>query len=217
MKYLFLVCVLFFSIWNIANAIPIPALAIWYEFVLLMIPSVLAFYSFILFYFRKYIFYINVYTYISFIFLYFVHYYITQEFVLYDKEYILFFFLLGIIILIYKIFKLHFLNYFLIPLLLSFNFFIININYHLYEFKKISNCIELNMYINVEIKNILYKDNFFVVYWYDRESSVSAYSIVENSLLDEKFYLNKWKYYIVYWWNRWLWKWLSDLSYNCIK
>jgi hypothetical protein len=73
------------------------------------------------------------------------------------------------------------------------------------------------MYSNIKITKILYKDNFMVIYWVDLETWITAYWVLENWLLDTNFYLNKWKYYIVHWWNRWLWKWLADLIYNSIN
>jgi hypothetical protein len=41
MKQSILIILLFFSIVNIANAIPIPALVIWYDFLLLSLPAIL--------------------------------------------------------------------------------------------------------------------------------------------------------------------------------
>jgi hypothetical protein len=97
------------------------------------------------------------------------------------------------------------------------NFFFIKIDYNLYEFKQIFNKVEKSLYSNIKITEVLYKDNFMVIYWYDTESKVNAYAVIENWLLDEKYYLHTWKYYIVHWWNRWLWKGLSDLVYKIIK
>ena len=73
------------------------------------------------------------------------------------------------------------------------------------------------MYDNIVIKNVMFKDNFFVVYWSDIESNVNAYVVVQRWLLDEKYYLQENGYFIVHGWNQWLWKGLWDVAYGCIK
>lgn len=70
MKQLILIILLFFSIWKITNAIPVPALVIWWDYFLLAIPFILTIFSTIYFYFRKYIFWINIYLLILSVFLY---------------------------------------------------------------------------------------------------------------------------------------------------
>jgi hypothetical protein len=56
MKQIILIILLFFTIVNVTYAIPIPALVVGWDFVILAIPMILSIFSAIYFYFRKYIF-----------------------------------------------------------------------------------------------------------------------------------------------------------------
>ncbi len=215
MKKIVLIFLVFFSLWNIVYAIPIPWLYFWYEILLFIIPSVLTFLTFIYFYFKKYLFYINIFCLIIVFILYFVHFFLTKEIFLYKYEYL--FFIILLLFLLFSYIK-KIIGFFLLILILSLNIFFIKIDYNLLSFRLISNCVENTINsTNIKITEILYKDNFIVIYWYDTDSKIKAYSVIENWLLEGWFYLNKWKYYIVYWldWN--LWRKLSFLSYNCIK
>lgn len=213
MKKLILILLIFFSYINITNAIPISALAIWYEFILLAIPSLLAFFSIIFFYFRKYLFYINIYLLVFSIFLYFIHFYITKEFFFYNFEYL--FFIISIIFFILSYFHKN-VWYIVLFFLLSLNIFLFKVDYNLYKFKNIFNCIEKNMYLNIEIIKILYKDNFFVVYWYHNETKTLTYTII--GIWDWTKKCKKiWDYNNCNWWDRLLWKGFSDLANYCIK
>ncbi len=200
-----------------AYAIPIPALLIGGDFILLLIPIVMGFFSIIYFYFRKYIVLINIFLLVLSIILYSFHFFITHELFLLSYEYMAFFLVALVWFLSYKIQGLSFIWFLILPILLVLSIFLMYIDVNLYNFHNIWKCIQKDMYSNINIKKSLYKDNFLVIYWYDTESKRNAYTVIENGLLDSEYYLNKGKYYIVHGWDRWLWKWLSDLAYKCIK
>ncbi|MFK7780295.1 MAG: hypothetical protein QM490_04030 [Candidatus Gracilibacteria bacterium] len=214
MRKLILIILFFGSIINIANAIPIPALAIGYEFLLFAIPSILGFFSITFLYFRKYLLKINSFLFITGIILYFIHFSITDEIFYIDLEYFLFILILGIGIISYRS---RFLHYILVLFLIGINFFLINIDYNLYEFKQIYNNVEKNMYSNIEITDVLYKDNFMVLYGFDIENKVKARVVIEKGLSDLIYHLKKGKYYIAHSGDIELGSLLANLAYGAIK
>lgn len=216
MKKLFLIFLLFFSIVNTTYAIPVATLVIWYDFLIVLIPTIFWFFSIIYFYFRKNIFYINIFLVITSIFLYFFHFHITKEYFIFDYEYGLFFIIIVFLWLIYKYIYLYFINYIIVLWLIIMNIFFIKIDYNLYELKQIYLEVEKNMYSNIVINKVIYKDNFMAIYSFDTETKVSAYTVIW--IWDEvKHCIQKWKYNICNWWNSFLSKWISSLVYEAIK
>jgi len=211
-----LTILLFCSLIQITNAIPVPVLVIWGDFILLAIPFILTISYTIYFYFRKYIFWINIYLFLLSIFLYFIHFYITDEIFINNYEYLYFLLILILFLFIYKTFKFNFLNYILIFLLIWINFFLIKIDYNLYEFKQLYSKIENNMYSNIKITKVIYKDNFTSIYTYDKETNLESYVVVWiwNQV---SHCTKKWKYNVCTWGDRNLWKILSKLVYSFIK
>ena len=216
MKKIILIILLYLSIINITYAIPIPALVIWWDYILLAIPVILWVFSTIYFYFKKYIFWINVYLSVFSIFLYFIHFNITKEIFFFKKEYLLFGIVILAIWLIYKFKKLNILNYLIVIFLIWINFFLIKIDYNLYEFIQIANKVEQNMYSNIKITNILYKDNFISIYYNDIETKKVAYTVIWI-WEDVSKCVKKWKYNICNWWDIWLSKWFSSIVYKVIQ
>lgn len=214
MKQILIGLLLFVSLLQVANAIPVPALIIGADFLLFLTPILVSFFTLIYFYFKKYIFWINILWLLFVLVMYIWHFTITQELLFFVYE---IYFFLCIIITSFMLNKIKYMKYFLLIILIWPSSLLIKTNLSIYNYKKISTCIEETMYDNIVIKNIMFKDNFFVVYWNDIESNVNAYVVVQMWLLDEKYYLQKNGYFIVHGWNQWLWKGLSDIAYSCIK
>jgi hypothetical protein len=216
MRQIILIILLFFTIVNITYAIPIPALVVGWGFVLFLIPAVLSLFSAIYFYFNKYIFWLNIYLLICGGFLYYYHYYLTKELFLFNYEYLIFWMILIVLWLVYKFKKLSFIKYLLVISLLWINFFLIKIDYNLYEFKKIANKVEKDIYSNIKITNILYKDNFVVFYIFDKELQKKSYSVVWKWKQVKHCYKIK-KFHICNSWDKWLSELFSSLLYKSIK
>jgi hypothetical protein len=216
MRIIILSAIVFFNIINITNAIPVPALVIWYDFILFASPFILSIFSFIYFYFKKYIYTINILLYILIQILYNLHYYTTQEFLFFDKEYIILL-SLGLFLFIlqkYKNVKIY--NIIIVWLLILLSTFLIKIDYNLYKFHIIHQEMKKNIYSNFIIKDQVYKDNFMVIYAHDLESKENWY-IVIGIWKEVEHCKKKWIYNICTWWSRWVWEWLSILAYNIIK
>lgn len=136
MRKIILIVLLFFSISHMVNALPIPALVLWYEFILLAVPTVLWFFTLILFYFRKYLFWINLYLFIWSIVLYIIHFYITNEVFIFEYEYLLFWVFIFIWVFSYK-YKC--IQYGLVLLLMILHISFLKIDHNLYAYKTICN------------------------------------------------------------------------------
>ncbi len=211
MRQLILIIFLFSSIVNIANAIPIPALVVGWDFVILAIPAILWVFSAIYFYFRKYIFWINIYLLLFSIFLYFIHYNITKELFLFEYEFLIFWIFILFLWLIYKFKKLNFLNYLITLLLIWISFFLIKIDYNLWKYVT-----DVNKFTKIvwksKINKVLIKDNFFVIYFnnYRKELVVSncmeweknnKYLLLKKNIKDfDKHPLKNW---MCIYWNYW--------------
>lgn len=208
--------ILFFNIIYITHAIPVPAVIIWYDFILLATPFILSIFSFIYFYFKKYVYKINLLLFILSILLYFIHYYITKESLIFEQEYVIFFVLWITLYLSYWYKWSNVYNIIIIALLIIISTFLLKIDYNLYKFQVIYQEIKNNIYSNFIIKDIVYKDNFIVIYAYDIETKESWYLIIW--IWKEVQHCEKrWIYNICTWWSREVWKWLSILAYKGIK
>ena len=201
---------------QITYAIPLPALVLGMDFLLFIIPVTLSIFTAVYFYFRKYILYINIYLFILSSILYIFHFFYTKQYFIYGYEYII-----WIIIMLWFVYtwifqKWRIIHYLLVFFLILVSIFLSYTSINLYKSIHISQCIEDNIYSNVVITDIFYKDNFFLVEGYDNESKLESYVVVwvwewVNHCT------KKWKYFVCTGWNRWLWKWLSTLAYQCIK
>lgn len=215
---LLILLLFFFSFINVAKAIPAPAILLGYDFFIFLSPFILLVFSFIYFFFKKHFLLISILLLLLSIFLYCSHYFITKEFILFRYEYVFLFFYLFFLYTSYKFKFFYFFRYILFFILLLCLSLFLKLNYNLFKFYLISNCVENSInYDNVIIKSNYYKDNFIAIYWYDNNLKVSWYSVLQIWLFYTDYYLNKWDYFIVHWWNIWLWKYLSDLSYGCIE
>ncbi len=221
MRIIFLVFLLFFSVINITNAIPVPAFVLWYDFMLFLVPFVIWIFSIVVFYFKRYIFHINIFLFFVSIFFYYIHYSVTGDIFFYEKEYLFFQVILVIFLLIFlskywTFNRLQFLNYILFFVLIWVFLFLWKTDYNLYKFKQFYNRILDNISPEIIIQNVKYKDNFVIIYWLDRVNKTEAYVSIENWLFGNWYYLSKWKYYIVFWGDELLWIKLSDLVYEQI-
>ena len=108
------------------------------------------------------------------------------------------------------------LNYFIAFILIWITLFLINVNYNLYEYKIINNKLQTKISSNIIIKHSLYKDNYMVVYVYDKETANKWYVVI---------WVWKWvdhcekrgKYNICTWGNKELWPTLSTFMYSSIN
>ena len=203
MKKILIIFLLFFSVINITNAIPIPALAIWYEFIIFLIPATLSFFSIIYFYFRKYIFSVNIFLLFLSIFLYFIHFIITDDYLLLFKfEYIIFILLWIILFIIYLIkdIKAKVLNYITVFILIIINIFLIKVDYNLYSLNKF--CIKSETIINknFSLNKCIIKDNKVLVYfkdskWFDFIIWIYKENILKNQpILSINWYSYEFRY-----------------------
>lgn len=214
MKIITLCILLYFSILNITNAIPLPALVIWYEFIIFAIPSIIAFFSLIIFYFRKYLCSINAVLFILSILLYIYHFNSTN-YILYSKhEYYLF---IPAFVLLIISFKIKILRYLFLLIVVSFNFFLTKIDYNLYELKTIYGTFEKDQEDHINIQKTVYTDNYVLIYWLDNMRNVKAYTVILNVPLKYEAHLNKNKFSIIFWWDAMLWKSMAYRAYNSIK
>jgi hypothetical protein len=216
MKIIFLSFIVFFNIIYIANAIPVPALVIWYDFILLATPFILSIFSFIYFYFKKYIYKINILLYFLIQLLYSIHYYITGEVLFFNLEYIALLWLGFWLLFTHRYKNINIYNLMIVWILIILSTFLIKIDYNLYKFHMIHHEFKKNIYSNFVIKGQIYKDNFMVIYAYDLESKENWY-IVIGIWKEVEHCHKKWIYNVCTWWSRWVWEWLSILAYKIIK
>lgn len=199
-----------FLYWSPVYAIPVPALFLWYDFLLFVIPSLLTFFGFIYFYYKNHISSLNIYLFSICLILFLLHIYITWEII----WYIYIFLSVSIIweILIRK-YKYHFFQNIIFITNSILVILLIKILLNIYTFYWIINCLEYQSTSTpgTVISNIRLKDNFFVVSA-EGNSQRKAYAVIQRGWLEKKdVYLKEWKYTFYYWWDIQIWK---DIIYR---
>lgn len=214
MKKLILIFCLFFSIIFVTNALPIPALALWYDFFIFLIPFIVSVFSFVFFYFKKYLNKINLFLFIILLLLYFIHYILYKNFI-YNYLEIFFIFIICLFFILW--FKLKYFLYFSFLFNIFIFFLLFNIDLKLYNLTNIKN----NIFSEISQKYIItwYKleHNYLSIDITDENTMESTYLVVENSKLDKNYiFENNW-YYVVTWWNEIFWEKIVNLSKKYIK
>lgn len=171
MKKIILSFIFYISIINITYAIPIPALVLWADFLIISASFFISIFSIVFFYFRKYWKSINLLLFILFFILYTIHFFITKNYFLFNNEYYLFILVLILLYFIDKKIKYDFLTYIILTIFLLLNVFLIYTDHKLlklYHFKtRLVKEIWKDNIINNEIK-----DNFLVLYLKEKKEVV---------------------------------------------
>lgn len=214
MRYFIWVFFLFFTLIFSAHAIPAPFFVVGYDVVLLGIPFLLTTLSFVYFYFKKYLWVFVLVLIVFWGIMYAWHWYVTQQFFYSSYE----FFLWIWIIFCYFILKQQkFFLFILFSIVLVLNFIFAITWYKVFDLFLLSNRISSEISQEYVMSKKVFRDNYVVVYATEKSTGKTWYTVVQNVLNEDEFYLEKWGYFIVYGWEKEIGKMLSKIAFNVIK